>query len=918
MGPLLAQIPFSVEGESITPGTVKIERTPRSPEAPLPKRTEYEGEEARTGEFEFEFTKPGNYFYAIKQEPGEDPSVIYDETVYEVGVGVFVNEETSELYFNYLEVNAEGAAHKVSSAEFTNRYKPGSLTVENHINGAKSTADGEVEIEYTVTFTPPVGEDGETGAAFPQDEAGNYYVETDQGRVELTDNGDGTYSGSFTLADGESITFEELPAGTGYDVEAKSVPDGYEFKDIPEENVDAVAGSAKDAKGEDAGIKGEEKSAGGKAAGWIGGEIQNAVSDSVSFTVTGGYAITLTKWSSGDSNPSDWEENPEFGYVQNFSYLSYVAQGQNLTGEPQKLRVSLVVGTYTEGGSTRYLNVEQIDGTDYTGFFQQYTETQAQTRTYAAARASAGKKPSADCGWTYYPDTHVIVFDAEEVEAGGTTAQHVIRTSVPAVNSMTTYTGNATLLPEDSDEPLAEADEVKATSYAEWLRVLVWVGNLNEPEDWQKERDIKFTVRLSDLTETSTTSVHYMFFASEAAYGSKAGEDRTLELTANGDGTYSGSFTLKHSQRAVFYDLHEDDGYVVTADLTDEQGQRYAVYKAGDVGSVGAGKDGDSIDMAVFRLIPVHDLTVEKKTEGVEKAEEEKFTFAIELDVRDTFEDVYRETLYLDMETVNFDDIDGEDEVYETAPNTWTGTITLRGAGSDSSVTYTGIPDGSTYKLKETSTEGYTTAMTVSAQETITSQEPDENGNVKLPEPVVTGPAKGVETSGTFNKANVRVTYENSAIYYTLTYDANGGSGEVPEKVTERENTKVELAKKPKPTKSGAVWIGWSETKYPNAFTEKKAANAALQTSVVLDGDKIVYAVWAVDANGNGIPDYEEAKATATPGPSGSGGGSSPKTGDDSQLMLWLIVMLVALAGVIWFILFWKRRKKDEEDGQSR
>ena len=46
MEPLPAAVPFEVEGEP-TPGTVMIDITACSPEAPLPERTEFEGEDAR-------------------------------------------------------------------------------------------------------------------------------------------------------------------------------------------------------------------------------------------------------------------------------------------------------------------------------------------------------------------------------------------------------------------------------------------------------------------------------------------------------------------------------------------------------------------------------------------------------------------------------------------------------------------------------------------------------------------------------------------------------------------------------------------------------------------------------------------------------------------------------------------------------
>ena len=96
---------------------------------------------------------------------------------------------------------------------------------------------------------------------------------------------------------------------------------------------------------------------------------------------------------------------------------------------------------------------------------------------------------------------------------------------------------------------------------------------------------------------------------------------------------------------------------------------------------------------------------------------------------------------------------------------------------------------------------------------------------------------------------------------YTLTYNANGGDGDVPVN-TNRFETKdiVKLETAPKPTHSDVngtkvVFIGWSETKREEIF-EAGEDYGAISTSVTFQYEDItVYAVWGYDTNGDNIPD---------------------------------------------------------------
>ena len=100
---------------------------------------------------------------------------------------------------------------------------------------------------------------------------------------------------------------------------------------------------------------------------------------------------------------------------------------------------------------------------------------------------------------------------------------------------------------------------------------------------------------------------------------------------------------------------------------------------------------------------------------------------------------------------------------------------------------------------------------------------------------------------------------------YTLTYDLNGGSGDAPAKVTGvAKNTEVKLTEEKGFTRNpNEIFVGWSATKHDAALTaetkqedlEKFLITGA--TYRIGTKDVTLYAVWAIDSNGDGTPDYQ-------------------------------------------------------------
>lgn len=100
---------------------------------------------------------------------------------------------------------------------------------------------------------------------------------------------------------------------------------------------------------------------------------------------------------------------------------------------------------------------------------------------------------------------------------------------------------------------------------------------------------------------------------------------------------------------------------------------------------------------------------------------------------------------------------------------------------------------------------------------------------------------------------------------YTLTYDLNGGNEAAPKKVSGiKKNTEVKLTEEKGFTRNpNEIFVGWSATKHDDALTaatkqedlEKLLITGA--TYRIGTADVTLYAVWAIDSNGDGTPDYQ-------------------------------------------------------------
>lgn len=100
---------------------------------------------------------------------------------------------------------------------------------------------------------------------------------------------------------------------------------------------------------------------------------------------------------------------------------------------------------------------------------------------------------------------------------------------------------------------------------------------------------------------------------------------------------------------------------------------------------------------------------------------------------------------------------------------------------------------------------------------------------------------------------------------YTLTYDLNGGNEAAPAMVSGiKKNTEVELTEVKGFTRNpNEIFVGWSATKHDAALTaqdKQEDVEKFLITGAkyrITTADVTLYAVWAIDSNGDGTPDYQ-------------------------------------------------------------
>ena len=129
---------------------------------------------------------------------------------------------------------------------------------------------------------------------------------------------------------------------------------------------------------------------------------------------------------------------------------------------------------------------------------------------------------------------------------------------------------------------------------------------------------------------------------------------------------------------------------------------------------------------------------------------------------------------------------------------------------------------------------------------------------------------EGNENGVTLNASTlteVTVTNTYHADEWKLTYDANGGLNEPASVTVAPAKPDVKVNDGTGMTYSGYTFLGWTVGRMPVITTQEQYENIkddiyAADSTYTMTGDAILYAVWAVDSNGDNKPDYEQKQIT--------------------------------------------------------
>lgn len=119
------------------------------------------------------------------------------------------------------------------------------------------------------------------------------------------------------------------------------------------------------------------------------------------------------------------------------------------------------------------------------------------------------------------------------------------------------------------------------------------------------------------------------------------------------------------------------------------------------------------------------------------------------------------------------------------------------------------------------------------------------------------------------NAATVAVKNTYSPDTWKLTYDANGAQGQVPTDAsdyTPARNTANVQGQPAEMIYKGYTFLGWTTTRMPVILAASQEPEEddlyVAGEQLTMSGATTLYAVWAVDDNGDGTPDYEQKQIT--------------------------------------------------------
>ena len=161
----------------------------------------------------------GVYTFTVSEKKGDVTDMTYDEKAYTVNV--YVVNDGNGLKVDSITAN-DGTA-KVTDMSFDNTYvKDSSLTIKKEVTGTQ--ADRTKHFNFTINMTKA---STDTRASYTGTIVKGDKCTKTHRNVVLTFDGSGKATADVELCDGDTITFDNIAAGTRYTVTEAGAEDGY-------------------------------------------------------------------------------------------------------------------------------------------------------------------------------------------------------------------------------------------------------------------------------------------------------------------------------------------------------------------------------------------------------------------------------------------------------------------------------------------------------------------------------------------------------------------------------------------------------------------------------------------------------------------------------------------------------------------
>ena len=227
-----------IENPGVKPGTQEpytVETMPAIVSVTLPPYSEGaavstgNGSESKLSVVLPAYDAVGVYTYTITEADGNKAGVVYGANTNPIKLVVTVTQapatetESNPGLLVIAGIHAEAADSSTKTDTFTNTYSAGKLSVSKTVTG--NMGDKSLYFDFEVTFTAPTTGTAQdvvgapvtiTGATGPSDTENPTTIAT-------TEWSSGSVTKTFKLKDGDTLTFENLPAGVEYTVTETAV-----------------------------------------------------------------------------------------------------------------------------------------------------------------------------------------------------------------------------------------------------------------------------------------------------------------------------------------------------------------------------------------------------------------------------------------------------------------------------------------------------------------------------------------------------------------------------------------------------------------------------------------------------------------------------------------------------------------------